>query len=142
MRRSGKQLPIHVNTPSSALAAGWEEAGYDPAMQLERQQEERRPSALRAAEKGRCPGVALGTALALFKGKPLRILGLGRISVRLGVEQLAYGARWPRRTGASMPAGIGFTMSPSRCPHPIVRRARIDPHRLNGNVCPHFPTPN
>lgn len=99
-----------------------------------------RPSPLRAAERGLRPWVALGivplfalfnagvgltdiaegqwsmvvglgTALALFAGKPMGILGIGWISVRLGVAQLPHGARWPQIAGASMLAGIGFTMS-------------------------------
>lgn len=100
----------------------------------------RRPSPLRAAEQGLRPWVALGilplfaffnsgigltdmaagqlsmavamgTALALFVGKPVGILGVGWISVRLGIAKLAHGARWPQLAGASMLAGIGFTMS-------------------------------
>lgn len=100
----------------------------------------RRPSPLRAAEQGLRPWVALGivplfalfnsgvaltdmaagqlsmpvalgTALALFVGKPAGILGVGWLSVRLGIAQLAHGARWPQLAGASMLAGIGFTMS-------------------------------
>ncbi len=99
-----------------------------------------RPSPLRAAEKGLRPWVALGivplfaffnsgiglsdvvggnlstavvlgTALALFVGKPLGIVGLGWMSVRLGIAKMPQGARWPQLAGASMLAGIGFTMS-------------------------------
>jgi len=44
-------------------------------------------------------------------GKPVGILGVGWISVRLGIAQLPHGARWPQLAGASMLAGIGFTMS-------------------------------
>lgn len=33
------------------------------------------------------------------------------VSVRLGVAQLPHDARWPQLAGASMLAGIGFTMS-------------------------------
>lgn len=100
----------------------------------------RRPSPLRAAEQGLRPWVALGivplfaffnsgigltdmaagqlsmvvtlgTTLALVVGKPAGILGVGWISVRLGIAQLPLGARWPQLAGASMLAGIGFTMS-------------------------------
>lgn len=99
-----------------------------------------RPSPLRAAERGLRPWVALGivplfalfnsgvgltdmaagqwsmvvasgTALALFVGKPVGILGVSWVSVRLGVAQLPHDARWPQLAGASMLAGIGFTMS-------------------------------
>lgn len=99
-----------------------------------------RPSPLRAAERSLRPWVALGivplfalfnsgigltdmaqgqwsivvasgTALALVVGKPVGILGVGWMSVRLGVAQLPHGARWPQLAGASMLAGIGFTMS-------------------------------
>ena len=55
--------------------------------------------------------VALGTALALFVGKPVGILGVGWASVRLGLAHVPLGAHWPQLAGASMLAGIGFTMS-------------------------------
>ncbi|MBU0590422.1 MAG: Na+/H+ antiporter NhaA [Gammaproteobacteria bacterium] len=100
----------------------------------------RRRSPLRAAEQGLRPWVALGivpvfaffnsgvglfdmtagklstevilgTALALFVGKPIGILGFGWLSVRLGLAQLPLQARWSQLIGASMLAGIGFTMS-------------------------------
>lgn len=100
----------------------------------------RRPSPLRAAEQGLRPWVALGivplfaffnagvrvvdmppaelsaaiamgTALALIVGKPAGILSASWLSVRLGLAQLPHGTRWPHLTGASMLAGIGFTMS-------------------------------
>ena len=100
----------------------------------------RRPSPLRAAEQGLRPWVALGivplfaffnsgmrlldmppgglsatialgAALALILGKPTGILGASWISVRLGLARLPQGARWSHLAGASMLAGIGFTMS-------------------------------
>lgn len=55
--------------------------------------------------------VVLGTAFALFVGKPIGILGFGWLSVRLGLAQLPLQARWSQLTGASMLGGIGFTMS-------------------------------
>jgi Na+:H+ antiporter, NhaA family len=55
--------------------------------------------------------IALGTALALFVGKPAGILGVGWASVRLGLAHPPHGAHWSQLAGASMLAGIGFTMS-------------------------------
>jgi len=101
--------------------------------------EARRPSPLRAAEQGLGPWVALGVvplfaffnagvqlsvpsgglsaevvlgaALALSVGKPVGILGASWVAIRLGVARLPQGAGWPHVAGASMLAGIGFTMS-------------------------------
>lgn len=55
--------------------------------------------------------VALGTALALVAGKPVGVLAFAWVSVRLGLARLPDGARWPHLAGASILAGIGFTMS-------------------------------
>jgi len=55
--------------------------------------------------------IALATGLALILGKPVGILGAGWLSVRLGLAQLPHGARWLHLAGASMLAGVGFTMS-------------------------------
>ena len=100
----------------------------------------RRPSPLRAAEHGLRPwvalgivplfaffnagvrlldmppgelsaAIALGAALALIMGKPAGILGASWVSVRLGLAQMPHGVRWPHLAGASLLAGIGFTMS-------------------------------
>ena len=100
----------------------------------------RRPSPLRAAEQGLRPwvtlgivplfaffnagvrlldlppgelsaAIALGAALALILGKPAGILGASWLSVRLGLAQIPHGTRWSQLAGASMLAGIGFTMS-------------------------------
>lgn len=100
----------------------------------------RGPSPLRAAERGLRPWVALGivplfaffnagvqlhggpsggvsatvmagVALALIVGKPAGILGAGWAAVRLGLARPPQGARWTHLAGASMLAGIGFTMS-------------------------------
>ncbi len=98
------------------------------------------PSPLRAAEWGLRPWVALGivplfaffnagvrlygepagelsaavmagAALALIAGKPAGILGAAWAAVRLGLAQRPHGATWQHLAGASMLAGIGFTMS-------------------------------
>ncbi len=64
-----------------------------------------------AASGAFAAAVALGAALALVIGKPVGILGAGWLSVRLGLAQLPHGVRWPHLAGASLLAGIGFTMS-------------------------------
>jgi len=64
-----------------------------------------------AASGALAAAVALGTALALVVGKPAGILSAGWLSVRLGLAQLPHGVRWPHLAGASLLAGIGFTMS-------------------------------
>jgi NhaA family Na+:H+ antiporter len=55
--------------------------------------------------------VALAVAAALVVGKPLGILALSWIAVRLGVARLPDGVTWKLLSGAGCLAGIGFTMS-------------------------------
>jgi NhaA family Na+:H+ antiporter len=55
--------------------------------------------------------VSLGVVLALMVGKPAGIMLASAIAVRLGLAGLPDGVRWPQVLGASMLAGIGFTVS-------------------------------
>lgn len=55
--------------------------------------------------------VLLGTALALFMGKPLGIVGATWIAVRLGLCRLAPGVSFGGVWLVGLLAGIGFTMS-------------------------------
>jgi Na+:H+ antiporter, NhaA family len=53
------------------------------------------------------PAVAAG----LFIGKPVGIMLFCLLAVKLGIARLPSGVNWPVMLGASMLAGIGFTMS-------------------------------
>ena len=55
--------------------------------------------------------IAAGCALGLFLGKPLGILGLSWLAVRLGAARLPRRADWGKLGAVAMIAGIGFTMS-------------------------------
>jgi len=55
--------------------------------------------------------VALAVALGLCVGKPLGIVGVSFIAVRLGLASLPAGVSWRMLLGGGMLAGIGFTMS-------------------------------
>lgn len=55
--------------------------------------------------------VMLGTALALVLGKPLGIVGVSWLMVRLGFCQLPQGVSWSGIMLGGLLAGIGFTMS-------------------------------
>lgn len=55
--------------------------------------------------------VALGIALGLLLGKPLGIMGASWLAVRSGIASLPAGVTWQHLFGASILAGIGFTMS-------------------------------
>ena len=55
--------------------------------------------------------VALGVALGLIVGKPVGVLLLAYVSVRLGVAALPTGVTWRHVLGVSFLTGIGFTMS-------------------------------
>jgi NhaA family Na+:H+ antiporter len=55
--------------------------------------------------------VALGVGLGLLVGKPLGILGLSWLLVRLGWAKLPRGATWTQLLGVGMIAGIGFTVA-------------------------------
>lgn len=54
---------------------------------------------------------SLGIVLGLVLGKPLGILGIAAIAVKLGLGKLPGGLNWPQVCGAALIAGIGFTMS-------------------------------
>jgi NhaA family Na+:H+ antiporter len=56
-------------------------------------------------------GLALGVGLGLFLGKPLGIVGITFLIVRLGWGQLPTGVDWRRFIGLGFTAGIGFTMA-------------------------------
>lgn len=56
-------------------------------------------------------GVSFAVALGLFVGKPLGILGMSALAVRLKIARLPKGVTWPIMLGAGCLAGIGFTMS-------------------------------
>jgi Na+:H+ antiporter, NhaA family len=55
--------------------------------------------------------VFLGVAAGLILGKPLGIIGLSWLAVRLGVAALPKGVQWLQITVVGMVAGIGFTMA-------------------------------
>ncbi len=56
-------------------------------------------------------GIPLGIAAGLFIGKQLGIMGFVWAGVKLGVARLPDGTTWLQIYGASLLAGIGFTMS-------------------------------
>lgn len=56
-------------------------------------------------------GLALGVGLGLLLGKPLGIVGVTWLLVRLGLGQLPTGVNWRRFIGLGFTAGIGFTMA-------------------------------
>lgn len=66
-------------------------------------------------DAGSFPGlVAAGSAgimLGLVVGKPLGILGVTWLAVRLGAGRLPAGVTWMQVFGATLVAGVGFTMS-------------------------------
>ncbi len=55
--------------------------------------------------------VALGVALGLIVGKPLGVMGMALLAVKLGVAALPAGVTWRHVLGVSFLTGIGFTMS-------------------------------
>ena len=55
--------------------------------------------------------VSVGVALGLFLGKPIGILGISWLVTRLGLAREAEDFSWRHLLGASLLAGIGFTMS-------------------------------
>ena len=55
--------------------------------------------------------VSLGVFLGLVLGKPLGIMLASWIVIRAGIAELPRGVRWPQVLGASILAGIGFTVS-------------------------------
>ncbi|MGI9415625.1 MAG: Na+/H+ antiporter NhaA [Hyphomicrobiales bacterium] len=56
-------------------------------------------------------GIPLGIAAGLFIGKQVGIVGFTWAGVRLGIARLPEGVTWLQVYGASLLAGIGFTMS-------------------------------
>jgi NhaA family Na+:H+ antiporter len=67
---------------------------------------------LRALEPSRLGGgVAAGTALALLAGKPAGILAFALAAVKLGLAPLPRDTSVAKLLGASMVAGIGFTVA-------------------------------
>lgn len=56
-------------------------------------------------------GIPLGIAAGLFIGKQLGIMGFVWAGVKLGIARLPDGVTWLQIYGASLLAGIGFTMS-------------------------------
>ena len=55
--------------------------------------------------------VATAVALGLVVGKPLGIVVVSWLAVRLGLARLPEGVTWPAVLGGGALAGIGFTMS-------------------------------
>jgi NhaA family Na+:H+ antiporter len=55
--------------------------------------------------------VVIGIMLGLVVGKPLGLIGLSWVMVRLGVTVLPEGVRWAHIVGVGCLAGLGFTMS-------------------------------
>lgn len=55
--------------------------------------------------------IGLGIIAGLFLGKPLGIFTTVFLMVKLGIVQKPEGAKWMHYLGASILAGIGFTMS-------------------------------
>ena len=55
--------------------------------------------------------VALGVVLGLVVGKPLGIVVMSWLAVRLGLAELPENVRWGHVVGAGLLGGIGFTMS-------------------------------
>jgi NhaA family Na+:H+ antiporter len=64
-----------------------------------------------AALGGEGSWIALGTAAALIIGKPLGLIGMIWLVVRLGWASLPAGVSWRQVIGLGLLAGIGFTMS-------------------------------
>ncbi len=56
-------------------------------------------------------GIPLGIAAGLFLGKQLGIMSFVWIGIKLGLARLPDGVTWLQIYGASLLAGIGFTMS-------------------------------
>jgi Na+:H+ antiporter, NhaA family len=55
--------------------------------------------------------VSLGVILGLLFGKPIGILLLSWLGIRLKIASLPEGVNWRQMTGVGVLAGIGFTMS-------------------------------
>ncbi len=55
--------------------------------------------------------VSLGIICGLLAGKQVGIMGCTWLAIKSGIADLPEGVRWPHIWGASILAGIGFTMS-------------------------------
>jgi NhaA family Na+:H+ antiporter len=55
--------------------------------------------------------VTLGSALGLFLGKQIGVMGTTWTAVRLGIGSVPTGASWLQFYGLALLTGIGFTMS-------------------------------
>jgi len=55
--------------------------------------------------------ISIGIILGLIVGKPVGIVTMAWIAVKLGIAQLPKGVTWNQITGVGFLAGIGFTMS-------------------------------
>ena len=55
--------------------------------------------------------ITLGIALGLVVGKPLGIMSMSFIAIKLGIARLPTGISWYHIFGVSVLCGIGFTMS-------------------------------
>ncbi|MDR9488206.1 Na+/H+ antiporter NhaA [Salibacter sp.] len=55
--------------------------------------------------------LSLGVGLGLLLGKPIGIVGLSLIAIKLKLADLPKGVNWQMMVGAGLLAGIGFTMS-------------------------------
>ncbi|WP_051215962.1 Na+/H+ antiporter NhaA [Ferrimonas futtsuensis] len=53
----------------------------------------------------------LGITLGLLLGKPIGILGMSYLAVKLKLAKLPEGVRWSQLLGVSLLCGIGFTMA-------------------------------
>lgn len=86
-------------------------------------------------------GVGQAAALGLFIGKPLGIVAVSYLAVRLGVARLPTGVNWWILLGGGCLAGIGFTMSlfvaglafPGPEQYDLLAAAKIG--TLTGSVC-------
>jgi NhaA family Na+:H+ antiporter len=57
------------------------------------------------------PTILGGVALGLLLGKPIGLVGITWLTVRLGIAPMLVGATWWHVLGVGVLAGIGFTMS-------------------------------
>jgi NhaA family Na+:H+ antiporter len=55
--------------------------------------------------------VGLGILLGLLLGKPLGVVGLSWMAVKLRLAKLPEGVTWRHLTGAGLLGGVGFTMA-------------------------------
>ncbi|NNL90347.1 MAG: Na+/H+ antiporter NhaA, partial [Marinicaulis sp.] len=55
--------------------------------------------------------VPLGIALGLFIGKPLGVMSMAALAIKLGVAKMPDGMSWRHLAGVAWLTGVGFTMS-------------------------------